>query len=448
MHAVTTAIACQLHPFFKMEAEIIYKFLPNLVTAISDNVQSVSDQCLAQGLIIEYTYKKVLESGGTSEDRARTLVLAVKNSTETDSRCLEILLGILDENLPYTVKNKLLSKIRKEVTEKPKTCGAVVPSAQVIQQLPSGELAKESALQQSSLLGRFEYSIRQHERACTEKNLLEEKLKVKSEKCKRLKEELETLRKQNQELASNTQSKITACTRKIDELKKRTKELKKIIEERDMQAKRGRNMVITQTKKLCDYVAQQESQKREGELKKYLKEIEALVQEQESRINHLEGESKPQKESHEASFAENVLPNDILKPFHLDNLYQNIEKCDNDNSCLTQWRKIGSQLGFSEEELDNIHPKNSANEQTDINHISSCTYKMLDQWLQWYPKDKRGSTSFPRYSALQRALVNARFGNVVRELSSYEDFIKEKSPVDTELDSITEEVLLDYNERD
>ena len=431
-----------------MEAEIVNKFLPNLVTAISDNVQSVSDQCLAQGLITEYTYKKVLESGGTSEDRARTLILAMKNSTETDSRCLEILLGILDEKLPYTIKNKLLSEIRKEVTEKANTCRAVVPSAQAIQQLPPGELAKESALQQSSLLGRFEDSIRQHAHACAEKNLLEEKLKVKSEKCKRLKGELETLRKQNQELASNTQSKITACTRKIDELKNRMKELKKIIEEQGMQAKRGRNMVITQTKKLCDYVAQQESQRREGELKKDLKENEALVQEKESRINQLEGESKPQKESHEASFAENVLPNDILKPFHLDNLYRNIEKCDNDNSCVTQWRKIGSQLGFSEEELDNIHPQNSANEQTDINYISSCTYKMLDQWLQWYPKDKRGSTSFPTYSALQRALVNAGFGNVVRELLSYEDFIKQKAAVDTELDNFIEDLLLDYDEYD
>ena len=59
--------------FSIMEAEIFKQFLPDLVRAISDNVLSVSDQCLAKGLITESTYKKVLESGGTNEDRARTL---------------------------------------------------------------------------------------------------------------------------------------------------------------------------------------------------------------------------------------------------------------------------------------------------------------------------------------------------------------------------------------
>ena len=79
-----------------MEAQVITSFLPNLVTAISNIVQPVSDQCLAKGLIPESVHKRVLESGGTSEDKARTLVLAVKTSSETDSGCLEILLNILE----------------------------------------------------------------------------------------------------------------------------------------------------------------------------------------------------------------------------------------------------------------------------------------------------------------------------------------------------------------
>ena len=152
-----------------MEAEVIKRFLPDLVTAISDNVPSVSDQCLAKGLIAKQVHERVLESGETSKDRARTLLLAVQNSTETDSRCLEIFLSILDEVLPRANRVKLLSDIRKEVTEKVNTCKAVVPSAQAIQQLQPGELAKESALQQSSQLGRFEDSIRQHAHACAEK---------------------------------------------------------------------------------------------------------------------------------------------------------------------------------------------------------------------------------------------------------------------------------------
>ena len=40
------------------------------------------------------------------------------------------------------------------------------------------ELPKESSLLQSSFLGKFEDAIRQHERACTEKCVFEEKLKA------------------------------------------------------------------------------------------------------------------------------------------------------------------------------------------------------------------------------------------------------------------------------
>ena len=108
-----------------MEAKVVESFLPDLVTAISDCVQSVSDQCLAKGLMPDLVYKTVLESGGTSEDKARTIVLAVKKSADTDGACLEILLSILDEQLTYTTKEKLLSEIRKEVTEKATTAQTV-----------------------------------------------------------------------------------------------------------------------------------------------------------------------------------------------------------------------------------------------------------------------------------------------------------------------------------
>ena len=53
----------------------IKSFLPDLVTAVSDSVLSVSDQCLAKGLIPGNVHDQVLESGGTSEDKARTLIL-------------------------------------------------------------------------------------------------------------------------------------------------------------------------------------------------------------------------------------------------------------------------------------------------------------------------------------------------------------------------------------
>ena len=299
--------------YVKMEDEVINSFLPDLVTAVSDSVLSVSDQCLAKGLINETVYKRVLESGGTSEDKARTLILAVKKSTETDSRCLEILLNILEQELPFAIRENLLSKIRKELTEK-------------------------------ALLGRFEDSIRQHEHACAEKKLLEERLKVKSEKCERLKGELETLKGQNEELASNTQSRITACTKQIENLEKRIEKLHKTVEEQGMQTRRGRNMVVTNTEKMFVHLEHQTLRIKDREHK-------LLVQEKELRIRELEAESKQQKKfTHSAE----VTPNDMLNKEHLHILFLSIHSKDSGQNCMSQRRDIGSQLGFSTQELDDI----------------------------------------------------------------------------------------------
>ena len=117
-----------------MEANVINSFLPDLVTAVGTTVQSVSDQCLAKGLIPGNVHDQVLESGGTSKEKARTLILAVKKSTETDSRCLEILLNILEQELPFAIRENLLSKIRKELTKKANTSRAVVPLSKAVQQ--------------------------------------------------------------------------------------------------------------------------------------------------------------------------------------------------------------------------------------------------------------------------------------------------------------------------
>ena len=335
-----------------MEGEVINSFLPDLVTAVSVSVLPVSDQCLAKGLINETVYKRVLESGGTSKDKARTLILAVQKSTETDSRCLEILLNILEQELPYAIRDNLLSKIRKELTEKANTSRAVVPLSKAVQQVPLGELSKEIPLQQSALLGRFEDSIRQHEHACAEKKVLEEWLKVKSEKCERLKGELETLKGQNEELASNIQSKIVACTNKIENLEKRIEELQRTVEEQGMQTRRSRNLVVTETKQAFVQLAQQsqqEIQRRVEEAvalatKKVEEEMKMKEREHNVSIRELEVELKQQKESSV------VFPDDILGVKHLEGLCRKLERIDYNRACdnkiMSHWRDIGSQLGF------------------------------------------------------------------------------------------------------
>ena len=396
-----------------MEAEVIRSFLPDLVTAISDSVQPVSDQCLAKGLISDSVYKRVLESGGISDDKARTLILAVKKSTETDSRCLEILLNILENELPYTIKQKLVSVIRKELVEKASTCRAVVPSAQTVQLVPSEELPRESALLQTSLLGKFEDSIRQHERACAERCMLEEKLKTRSEEYESLKQEFEALksltRKANSD-QSSLQRKVTDCEHEIETLRARVKTLEHTIEEQGMKVKRGRNIVLLKTEKMLAVVAQKSQaealEKANEEIRTKEREFTLTLQEMKLRLKELELESKQHKD---LSQSPSVVPSDILKTDHVKALYESMARLLRSKKTI-DWRNLGSQLGFTTEELEKISRK-------PLNELSV----VLQEWVKWYPGDKRGSTNFASYTGLQAALVKAGLGDIVPDMIPYSE---------------------------
>ena len=462
-----------------MAADVIRSFLPDLVTAISDCVQPVSDQCLAQGLITESTYRKVLESGETSEDKARTLILAVKKSTETDSRCLEFLLDILDQQFPYVIKDKLLSDIRKRIDEKDKvTCKAVVPLDQNSQLAPTTELPREGVLQHRILLDKFEDVTRRHERARVEKKLLEDKLNVKTEKCERLKNELVFKSLENQD-THNIRSRIAASMTQIENLKERIKQLQEAIEEQGMQAKRGRTTAINETRKIFAHlhgIYQQSQLKTEEKMKQREKEHKDLLQEKELQIRKLETESKQSKATPDSA---NPIPTDILNSDHIEKLHDSIMKCTDES----HWRDIGSHLGFSTEELDSILKKTKDSilkktkekikqhihvqrlkrhnqlepyyvfepESTDYDfeaefddddephsdlsyndyeqeHEDPYLKKMLAEWLRWHPGDERGSTKFATYSDLQLALVKAGLGEVVRsELYNYNKITENKN---------------------
>jgi DNA repair exonuclease SbcCD ATPase subunit len=391
-----------------MEAEVITNFLPRLITAISDIVQPVSDQCLAKGLIPESVYKRVLESGGTSEDKARTLVLAIKTSTETDSRCLEILLTILEEKLPSTIRDNLLSKIRKEISEKANTCREVVPRSGKLVHVPSEEIPRETTAIHTQLLGRLEDSIRQHERACTEKNLLEQRLKAKSEKYEKLKHDLEALKSQTKEISTSirdnmdqAQSRILACESKIMTLKTRIKELERVIEVQDMQARRGRETATTQTMNIFTQFAKQEIEKA---VRMKEKEHKLEIHERDSRIRELEGKS---------SQSLNMVPLDILKPGQVATWTGNLTIVFSSKKTSEEWRKLGYHLGFTTEELDKVII--GCGSPLDRDKFSV----VLQEWVRWYPGDSRGSTGFPSYTGLQNALVKAGFGEVIRYLPPY-----------------------------
>ena len=89
------------------------------------------------------------------------------------------------------------------------------------------------------------------------------------------------------------------------------------------------------------------------------------------------------------------------------------------------WRKLGSQLGFSAHELDEIAHKYDPLDRRIETNMYTCFSEMLRKWLNWYPKDSRGSTSYPRYSTLIDAMNNTGYGNVVQNLALYEEIIQE-----------------------
>ena len=367
----------------------------------------------------------------------------MKKSTETDSRCFEILLNILEDKLPYGIRESLLSQIRKDITKKANTCREVVPLIHSVQPVPSEQLQRESTAVHTQLLGRLEDSIRQHERACTEKNLLEQRLKAKSEKHEKLKHELETLKSQNNEISASlrddmdrAQSRISACESVIMTLKTRIKELEKTIEEQGMQARRGRDTATMRTKNLFTQFAHNSQQEIERAVRMKEKELKLEIHEREVRIRELEAKSKPNID---------VNPPDRLIPDHLQDLSQSLRppkgKYDDagmlalnqdllsswdmatvhvhDDVLTSKWRDLGTALGFSEKELENILVEQPLVQQDHL-HL------LLRQWLHWYPGDERGSTSFATYTQLKTALINAGLGAVARDLPSYERIAQER----------------------
>ena len=423
---------------FKMAVEALTSSLPDLVTAVSGSVKSVSDQCLAKGLIPECVHEEVLELGATRKDKARILVLAVKKSTETDERCFELFLNVLEQELPYTSRDRLLNDIRKEVAN---PCTAVVPSSQIIQQIPRGELSKECAIQQKTLLERLEEAIRKHQSACDEKKNSEERLKMKTEECEELRRALET---QTQKDKDDAKSKISVCESEIENLKTRVKELESIIEEQDMQARRGRNDTIMKTRQMFAMIAQESHAAGQEKAKEKMRDREhkLTIQEKDIRIKELEDKSKQQRDSPDSS---NVVPEDALSPTTIAPLRGYLKSSGvNQKKELKhsmQWYKdLALRLGFTEEEYDTNYegfkctcipvdastdaPRGQVSHLEKPHHrcrmhhvaVSDNIYDIILLWVQWYPGDRRGTTSFPTYSRLKRALVDQGLGNIAREL--------------------------------
>ena len=96
-----------------MEAKVIQKLFPKLISAISTCAQNVSDHCFSESLIEETTWKKVLESAGT--DKARILISAVRETVDRNPTCFNVFVNILEKTLP-SIDDPLLKAMKAAVT--------------------------------------------------------------------------------------------------------------------------------------------------------------------------------------------------------------------------------------------------------------------------------------------------------------------------------------------
>ena len=80
------------------EIKVIQNFTPKLVTAISTcSVLAVSDRFLANGLISDGMYKRLLESPVPSDNKVRILLIAIKDAIHACNSCFEISMSILEK---------------------------------------------------------------------------------------------------------------------------------------------------------------------------------------------------------------------------------------------------------------------------------------------------------------------------------------------------------------
>ena len=80
----------------------------------------------------------------------------------------------------------------------------------------------------------------------------------------------------------------------------------------------------------------------------------------------------------------------------------------------SKWREIGGALGFSQPEMDTIQ----SNPMLLIESPpppKSYLRELLNQWLEWAPRDARGSTGVATKQSLQTALLKVNLGQLAQQ---------------------------------
>lgn len=78
-----------------------------------------------------------------------------------------------------------------------------------------------------------------------------------------------------------------------------------------------------------------------------------------------------------------------------------------------KWREIGIHLGFLPGELSNVEVRPNLMQGAPISWLGA----LLEEWIQWAPRDCRGSTSFAKLEDLKAALNDAGLGATAHGLN-------------------------------
>ena len=96
-----------------------------------------------------------------------------------------------------------------------------------------------------------------------------------------------------------------------------------------------------------------------------------------------------------------------LSDSHIPTLLCKLKKCS------TDWRTIGTHLGFKSGELDSIWARSIQN----LEGVEGSFRIILEWWMEWIPGDHRGSVQAATLEALRDAVCRAGYGQTAYSLS-------------------------------
>ena len=225
------------------EVRVVQLFTPELVSALRASVDNASDLCLSKGIIPESLHRRLLECTN-SEEKVRKLLQSIRSSINVDKRCYKIFLSILKSTVPFVIKETLLYAIKAKHKELSKAC--TIPEYLDVN-FASDHLVEEFELAESDtssnfklVVNQFKEAVKEHARACIEKEMLEKELEKKRKENEELKKELEIALKAGGSDGKNIKKlreRIAACESEIEGIKESIAQLDKKIEEYCMNEK-------------------------------------------------------------------------------------------------------------------------------------------------------------------------------------------------------------------